>query len=222
MSRHLVRINAPKTWKIPKKRFTFITKPRGSHAAKMGLPLLVVLRDILRYVRNSREAKKLLNSEDILVDGNKTKDIKRGVGLFDILSIPRIKENYRIYTNKQGKIDLQRTPQAGIKPCKIIGKTLVNGKVQLNLYDGNNILADNSYKVGDTIVLEIPTKRIINHFKLEKDSVVYITGGKHLGYTGQVESVSGNKVICKSEDELLIIPKRYAFILGKNNSIINI
>lgn len=222
MRKHLVRINTPRTWQIHRKRFTFISKPIGSHPISMGLPLVVILRDILGYVKTAREAKKLVLNEEILVDGTRTKDIRRTVGLFDLLSIPKIKENYRIYI-KNGKIALQKNSEEKVKPCKIIGKTLVNGRVQLNLHDGNNILADNSYKVNDTLVLEIPSKKILHHFKLDKGSIVYITGGKHLGDIGTVNSISDNNIICKNNDgQLFIMPKAYAFVLGKDKSIITI
>ncbi len=222
MSRHLVRINAPRTWKIPRKTFVFITKPRGSHKTSMGLPLLTILRDILQYVKTSAEAKKVVQNEEILVDGKRVKDTKRIIGLFDILSIQKLKENYRIYINKKGKIALQKTSD-NIKPCKIIGKTLVNGKVQLNLYDGSNFFADNSYKVGDTVVLETLSKKILHHFKLEKGSVVYIMGGNHLGDFGIVESVSGSNILCRNnEGQVFVMPKYYAFVIGKDKAVITI
>jgi len=222
MSRHLVRINAPRTWQIPRKSITFITKPHGSHPTELSLPLLIILRDILHYAGNAREAKKLALNEEILVDGKRVKDIKRSIGLFDILSIPKIKEHYRIFINRHGKVSLQKSIEEKLKPCKIIGKTLVNGKIQLNLHDGNNIFADNSYKVGDTVVLELPSKKILHHFKLEKGSTVYITGGKHIGDTGKIESIS-DSIVCKNnESQVFIMPKYYAFVLGKEKSVITI
>ena len=46
-------------------------------------------------------------------------------------------EYFRVMLNKKGKIDLAKITkeEAFLKPCKIIGKTMVRGKLQLNLFE---------------------------------------------------------------------------------------
>ncbi|MBI2545575.1 30S ribosomal protein S4e [Candidatus Woesearchaeota archaeon] len=222
MSRHLVRISAPKTWPIKRKGITFIVKPRGSHPAEQGLPLLVVLRELLHFADTAREVKRLLHTEELLVDGRRVKDHKRIVGLFDVITIPKIKENYRMHLNRQGKIAAMKVADANLKPCKIIGKTMVAGKVQLNLHDGKNLFGDNSSKVGDTLLLEVPDQKIVQQLRLERGAAVYITKGKHLGSIGIVESISDSGLVCKSDAHTFLMPKAYAFVLGKGKSAIQV
>ncbi len=223
MSRHLARMNAPRTWAVRRKGIMFIAKPRGGHPTEHGLPLVVILRDILKYVKNTREARRLVNTEEVLIDGKRVKDVRRNVGLFDVLSIPKIKEHYRVYLSRQGKVAIVKAAEEKIKPAKIIGKRLVDGKVQLNLYDGNNLFGDNSYKVGDTIVLDLPSKKIAHHYKLEKGAIIYMTGGKHLGDIGRIENVTDTGIVCKTkEGDVFLMPKQYAFVIGKEKSVITI
>ena len=128
--------------------------------------------------------------------------------------------------DKQGKISMVKIKkeEASLKPCKIIGKTIVNGKLQLNLFDGKNILASSgAYKVGDTLLLSLPDKKITKHLKLDKKSAIFLTGGKHIGETGNVEDVVENRIIYKNhEGELVETSKKYAFVVGDSKPLITI
>ena len=131
-----------------------------------------------------------------------------------------INEYFRVILNKKGKIDLIKISkeESLVKPCKIIGKSMVKGKLQLNLFDGKNIIVDKGpYKVGDSLVLSLPEQKIVNHLKLEKKSSIFLTGGKHIGETGNVEDIIENKIIYKDENGSLIeTSKDYAFVIRKN------
>ena len=111
-----------------------------------------------------------------------------------------------------------------MKPFKIIGKTITKRKLQLNFFDGSNILVDkDSYKVGDTLLLSLPEKKIAKHLKLDKKSTIFLTGGKHIGETGNVEDIIENRIIYKNTDGNLIeTSKKYAFVIGDNKSSIKI
>ena len=148
------------------------------------------------------------------------------MGIFDTIEFSNINENFRVIADKNGKIGLAKIKkeEVSLKPCKIIGKTAVRGKIQLNLFDGNNMLTDNkSYKVGDTLLLELPDKKIAKHLKLDKKSAILLTGGKHIGETGHVEGISGNKIIYKNPNgELVETSKKYAFVVGDSKPLITI
>ena len=127
---------------------------------------------------------------------------------------------------QEGKIDLIKInkEESLLKPCKIIGKTIVRGKLQLNLFDGKNILADkNLYKVGDTLLLSLPGQKISKHLKLDKKSAIFLTGGKHIGEIGNVEDIIKNKVIYKNnKGDLIETSKKYAFVIGDSKPLIKL
>ena len=80
--KHLKRYKAPKTWPIHPKEKTWTVKPAaGPHAIEDSLSLLVVVRDILGIADNAREAKRIINSGNVLIDGRVKKDYKYPVGL---------------------------------------------------------------------------------------------------------------------------------------------
>ena len=229
MSRHLKRYFAPKTWKIKRKGIVFVTKPSpGPHNMGMSLPLNVILRDILNYANNSRETKFLVANKNIMVDGTRRKDYKFPVGLFDVLSLKEIDEHFRVILDKKGILDLIKIgkKESTVKPCKITGKSAVKGKIQLNLYDGRNLIMGKSdYKIGDTILVNFGKKNleVKEHIKLDKNIQIYLTGGKHIGQTGKVQDIIGNRIVYKTEKgDVVETLKKYAFPIGKDKPVITL
>lgn len=224
---HLKRLAAPKTWDIKRKGIKFVTKPSpGPHSLEEGIPFSVLLRDILKNADTLREIKKILHMNEIKIDGKIRKDFRYPIGLFDTIEFKNINEYFRVILSRKGKIELVKIKkeEVQLKPCKIIGKTTVNGKLQLNLYDGKNILVHNStYKVGDTLLLELPEQKISKHLKLDKKSIIFLTGGKHIGEIGNVEDIAESKIIYKDkEGNLIETSKKYAFVVGDVKPLITL
>lgn len=224
---HLKRLAAPKTWNIRRKGHKFVTKPNaGPHGLDAGVPVSILLKEILNYGSTTREVKKILSTSTVKIDGKVRKDLRFPVGMFDAIEIASINEHFRIILNKKGKLDLIRIKkeEAALKPCKIIGKTMVRGKLQLNLFDGKNILVENhDCNVGDTVLLTLPEHKISKHLKLSKKSVIFLTGGRHIGETGSVEDIAQDKVIYKDNSGNSIQTlKKYAFVVGEDKPLITL
>jgi len=229
MSQHLKRYFAPKTWKAKKKGLVYITKPSpGTHKIRMSLPLNVVLRDILNYANTNREVKFMLNKKTIKVDGIRRKDYRFPVGLFDVLSLKDTDEHFRVILDEKGKIDLIKIgkDESTLKPSKITGKTTIKGKTQLNLYDGKNVIvSDNNYKVGDTALVNFSEKKfhIKDLVKLDKNSLIYLTGGKHIGKIGKIQDIIGKRIVYKTDKgDVVETLKKYAFPIGKDKPMITL
>ena len=102
---HLKRIAAPRTWLVQRKENTFIIRPKpGAHSLEYGLSLGVILRDVLKVGKTLAEVKKILNNKEILVDGKRRKDYRFIVGLFDVISIPALKQYHRVSLDNKGRI----------------------------------------------------------------------------------------------------------------------
>ncbi|MBN2458017.1 30S ribosomal protein S4e [Candidatus Woesearchaeota archaeon] len=223
---HLKRLAVPRTWDIDKKKNKFIMRSNpGGHRQDESVPLVVLFRDMLKKAKTVSEVKYILNNKIVLKNGVKQTDVKAPVGLFDVITLPEIKASYRIILNKKGKICAVGIDSADANklPLKIRDKTLVKGgKVQLNFSNGGNMIIDkNNYSTGDVIVVDIDTKKMSAHIKLEKGCVVYLTGGKHSGITAAVEDIKGDKLVFKvGPDEIFETSKEYAFAIGKDKPII--
>jgi len=229
MKSHLKRLAAPKTWPILRKVSTFTTRPKpGAHPLELGLPLSVLMKEVLSIgTRTTKEAKKVIDAGKVLVDGKVAKDYRRIVGLMDVVSFPALKQHYRIVLNAKGKL----TPlsvnddEAGVKITRIVRKTTIKkGKIQVTLNDGTNLLLDkNDYKVGDSLVMEVPSHKVKQHIPLAKGNFAYLLGGKHIGRKGSIKAIEGKTVWFidenKQETETLV---SYVMIVGTSKPEVTI
>jgi len=228
MSRHLKRHFAPKTWKIKRKGIKYVTKPSpGAHKKEASLPLNVILRDILGYANSNREVKYILEKKNVGIDGVRRRDHRFPVGLLDVLSLDDTNEYFRVILDKKGKIGLIgiKKEESKLKLCKIIGKNMIKGKTQLNLHDGKNILLQGgNYKVGDSILLKLGKKyEIKEKIGFDKNVLVFLTGGRHIGEIGKVQDIIGNRVLYETEKGGIIeTSKDDVFPVGKDKPLIKL
>jgi len=230
VKQHLSRLAMPKTWPIKRKGIKFIIKPKSSRKMKYCIPLVIVIKDLLKYAKTRKEVKKIINEGNVLINKSKPRDIKTGLGLMDVLEFPKLKEQYRILLNKQGKFRVMKisAKEAGVKPCKITGKRNLKGKkLQINLDDGSNLLdTKGNYKVGDSLLVDTEKRKAKEHIPLEKGAVVYLTGGNNVNAVGTVEGFkefSGTRqanIILKVSGKTLETKKDYALAIGKGKPAI--
>ena len=227
VKQHYKRLAIPRTWQLQRKGITFVTRPHpGAHPFTLGMSLSTLLKEILHLVKTSREVRVILSKGDVLVDGVVRKDPRHCVGFLDTISIPSIKSYYRITLSKRGKIialpiSLEETKK---KISKIKGKTIVkNGKFQINTDDYNFLVDKDTYHTGDSLLLEIPSRKIKETLRLEKGALIMLTGGKHIGDQGVVEEIQGAKILFKtSQGTLSETLRTYALVLGKGKSVIHL
>jgi len=219
---HQKRLSAPKTVKVPRKVSKWIVKPSPGPHNKEAVPLLVIVRDYLQLADTAREARRIIAAGEILVDGVPRKDYKFPVGLFDVVSIPKLDLNYRIVFDEKGRYVPIEITDPDLKLYKITGKTMVKGgRIQLNLFDGTNILGSNEYKTKDSILMKIPEKEVVDHLKFEEGALVMVTGGTHAGEIGRlkeykvVRSSAPNLVTIEVEGNEYTTIEDYVFVIGK-------
>ncbi|MDO8556699.1 MAG: 30S ribosomal protein S4e [Nanoarchaeota archaeon] len=224
MGNHLKSLAAPKSWPIPRKRFVFITKQHpGPHTLETSMPLSVVLRDVVKVLFLAREMKKIVAAGKVLVNGVVRKELKFPVGIFDTISIPDADVHVRLVYNPFGQFSVAKVKKDRVAAhyVKILGKTIVKGgKVQLNFFDGSNMLvAKDDFKVGDTLVLY--DGKVKQHLPFAKGALMYLVAGKHMGKTGSLEEVytfngsQPDRVLLGAGKEKLDTLRSYAFVIDK-------
>lgn len=194
MKKHLKRLPAPRSWGIARKTQFWAPKPSpGPHAMDRSVPIGLILRDMLRVCDTAREARHILNSRGVLVDGRPAINMKFPVGLMDVLTLKETKTHYRMMVDTRGRMALVPLEDADAewKLCRIEDKTTVRGgKTQLNLHDGRNLLlAKNQYKTGATLKLKLPGQDVMAHYEMAPGAASLITGGKHVGELAHVLDV---------------------------------
>src|SRR3989338_5668879 len=117
---HLKRIAAPNTWKIKRKSHIWISRPNaGAHSLRQSVSLNTAMKEIIKCAKTSSEVKIILNTKTVLVDGKRRKEPKFPVGLMDVLSLPDIKQSYRMLISKKGTIYAAdvKSGEELLKPC---------------------------------------------------------------------------------------------------------
>lgn len=192
---HLKRQNISKNWPIVKKGNTFVVKP----LSKKGIPLLMVLRDLLKIAKTREEVKTAIQRKHLLINNRTVKDERIGMTLFDTLSILPSKTNYRLGLSEKGKFELNKIKEdeANNKISKIINKRIIKGKkIQLNLNDGGNFLIEPKFNcmTNDSVVINFKNRKIEKCLPLKEKSNIIVFAGKHSGKTGQIEEIKERKM----------------------------
>lgn len=223
------RLTAPRFWPIERKQGKFIISPRpGPHSKKTCMPLGLILRDVFKYAANIKEAKAILNSGKIKVDGIVRKDYKFSVGLMDIITLGdesfMILPGHNVFYFKK----LKKT-ETSTKLLKIKNKVCNAGKIQLNFHDGTNMLVDsNKYKTNDVVLYDLEKKQIKEVLELKKGSTILISSGKSSGDVGKVEKIivtrssQPNMVVVKTGDKRIAVPIGFVFIVGDEKPVIDL
>ena len=225
VKRHLKRLFMPKTWELKKKCKKFVTRPHPSgHPLDNTLSLNMLLRDVLNLAKTRKEVKKILQHNEIYVNGKVQKDEKNSIGLLDILSIKELNKNYRIVMDSLGRLNVKEVDkkETELIPCKITGKTYIKkGKKQLNCFNGFNIITedDTKYKVGDVILYDYVKKKIVESYHLEKGAKAYIIRGKYRGTLCDVDKIEKNTITFTANKQTYVTNKDYALALGKQIKI---
>ena len=223
MGRHQKRVAAPTSWPVTRKTHAWVIGANaGPHSKETGIPLLVVVRDMLKVANSAREAKRIINEGNILVDGIPRKDYKYITGLFDIVSLPVVNEHYRILLDANNRFKLYKEGPGAGKLCRINNKTsLKKGAVQLNLHDGSNMLASNDYKTFDTVLLSLPDRKITKHIAYKPGNLAMVVGGEHSGEIGKIKQIrkvrgSGTNMVVLSNEKEFETIENYVFVIGES------
>ncbi len=188
---HLKRQSAPTSWPIERKGTTYVVK--SNFSVKDGIPVLVILRDMLKLAQNRSEVKRIIHSNQILVNERLVKDEKNNILFFDTLNIIPLKKHYRMELSEKGKFYLQeiKENEANKKIAKIINKKILKGKkTQLNLSDGRNILSDMKCNINDSVIVNLKEGKIEKCLPLKEKAKIIIFAGKHIGKSGEIEKLN--------------------------------
>merc|ERR1712079_333521 len=189
--KHLKRLNAPKHWMLDKLTGLFAPRPTtGPHKLRECLPLIVFLRNRLKYALTGDEVKKILKQRLIKVDGKVRTDSTYPAGFMDVVTIDKTGENFRLLYDVKGRFTVHRitAEEAKYKLCKVrrvdIGK---KGVPYLVTNDARTIrYPDPLCEVHDTIVVDIKTGKILDLIKFDTGNLAMVVGGRNMGRVGLI------------------------------------
>lgn len=195
---YLKRHKIPKNWPIKRKGTAYVAKPRFS--TNKGIPLLIILRDMLKIAQTRKEVKRAIHSKHILLNGKSIKDEKHSVLLFDTITIVPSGNSYRLNLSDKGKFMIEeiKEDEANKKVAKVVNKKILKGKkTQLNLSDGRNFLSDVKCAMNDSVIIDFKGKKIDKCLPLKEKAKVIVFAGKHSGEKGTIDKIDSERKMAK-------------------------
>jgi len=200
-AKHLKTLPAPVDWPIHRKEVKWVVKPSaGPHPIRRCFPLLLIVRELLGLAKNRSEAKTMISSGHVKVDGKEKLKDDYPVGSMDVVEISAINKIFRVLPSNKGLVlhPIEKG-EKDYKLCKIVGKkTVENGQVQLNLHDGKNVLLkigdprqpkEDVYHIHDVLKMRIPENEILAHLKFEDGILGLVDRGKNMGIFVEVTKI---------------------------------
>ncbi|KAL3216139.1 hypothetical protein MRX96_033162 [Rhipicephalus microplus] len=198
--KHLKRLNAPKSWMLDKLGGVFAPRPStGPHKLRESLPLIIMLRNRLKYALTGAEVKKIVKQRLIKVDGKVRTDTNYPAGFMDVVTIEKTGESSSGCCGPQGSALPHHTRRAhhSATPTPLI-------------------------KVNDTVKVDLATGKIDDYIKFDSGNMCMVTGGHNLGRVGIITSRERHPGsfdivhVKDSQGHSFATRLNYIFVIGKS------
>ncbi len=219
---HIKKTVMPKTWPVPRKgkKKRYVAVP--SHGTNKGISLLFLIRDVLKVAATRKEVRHMTLNGMVKINNRIRADENFPVNVLDVVNLVAGKDEryYRLeIVNKKFNLVVIDAKDSGSKIVKIIGKKILSdGKVQMNLRDGQNFLTKDKFSVGDSVLLDTKKDKITKVLSLKKGAKVEIISGKHAGEKGELigfeELVRGRNYEIKLENSTVRLPYKTILVIA--------
>jgi len=229
--KHLKRLNAPKHWMLSKMDGIWAPRPsQGPHKLRESLPLLLILRNRLKYALTGKESKMICMEKHVTVDGKVRTDPHFPAGFMDVVEIKRSNDVFRLVYDTKGRFVLHRIDEneKKYKLCRVKAVSLTNKAVPyLVTHDGRTIrYPDPAIRVNDTIKVDIDSGKILADgiVRFDVGNSVMITKGRNTGRVGtltHIEHHPGSFNIATVRDESgnsFSTRTENVFVIGQGNT----
>lgn len=162
----------------------------GPHKLRECMPLIVFLRNRLKYALTRREVTSIVMQRLVKVDHKIRTDATYPAGFMDTITIEKTGESFRLMYDTKGRFIIHRiTPEeAEYKLCRV--KKVQVGQKGIPFvitHDGRTIrYPDPLIRANDTVKFNLKTNTIDDFVKFDNGNVAMITSGHNIGRVGVV------------------------------------
>ena len=228
--KHLKRINAPRHWMLGKMDGAFAPRPStGPHKLRECLPLVLALRNRLKYAITGMEAKQICMQKHVKVDGKVRTDPTYPAGFMDVIEMEASGDQFRLLYDCKGRFVLHRISddEKKFKLCRVQSSYVTAKKIPvISTHDGRTIrYPDPSIKLNDTIKFNMQEGTISAFIKFEIGATCIITKGRNTGRVGVISSVErhpGSFDIVTVKDavsNIFATRLQNIFVIGKDDKV---
>eukprot|EP01007_Sphenomonas_quadrangularis_P003943 NODE_891_length_1109_cov_979.941509_g728_i0.p1 GENE.NODE_891_length_1109_cov_979.941509_g728_i0~~NODE_891_length_1109_cov_979.941509_g728_i0.p1 ORF type:complete len:270 (+),score=83.99 NODE_891_length_1109_cov_979.941509_g728_i0:73-882(+) len=188
---HLKRLNAPHHWMLDKLGGVYAPRPRpGPHKLRECLPLMLIIRNRLKYAMNAREVMFITKKRFVKVDGKVRTDPKFPAGFMDVLTIDKTNDKFRLLFDVKGRFNLVKIPVEETKKKLLKVKRLMYAANRVPFavcHDGRTIrYPDPNLKVNDTVIYDLEENKALDFIRFKPGTMAMVTGGANTGRVGEI------------------------------------
>jgi len=192
--KHLKRLNAPKHWMLGRLDGVFAPRPStGPHKLRECLPLIIILRNRLKYAFTRSEANIICQERCVKIDGKVRTDMNFPAGFMDVLSLEKSSDLFRVLYDVKGRFVLHNITEeeSKYKLARVNKIEYTKKKIPyLVTHDGRTIrYPDPTIKVNDVIKIDISTGEIKDFISFGVGNLVMITHGANTGRIGTLNHI---------------------------------
>jgi len=223
--------NAPKHWMLSKLDGVHAPKTSaGPHKMRESVPLIILLRNRLKYALTGAEANAICMQELVKVDGRIRTDMYFPAGFMDVVSVEKSGDYFRLLYDTKGRFTLNRLTRSeketNMKLCRVVKSSTTKGKIPYVVtHDGRTIrYPDPLVKVNDSIEVDLESGKIITLYKFAIGNICMLTGGRNTGRVGIIQSIEKHPgsfdivTIRDSEGNTFATRKQNVFIMGNETT----
>ena len=190
--KHLKRIAAPKHWMLDKMGGVYTVRPSsGPHKLRECLPLVLLLRNRLKYALTRREVMYITFQRMVKVDGKVRADPRFPTGFMDVVSLEKTGEHFRMLYDEKGRFVVHRiTPEeAKFKLCRVTKLAMAHGGVPYLVTNDSRTIRypDPKINANDTVKVDLATGKIVDFVHFEVGNLCMTTGGRNTGRVGIIQ-----------------------------------
>lgn len=178
---HQKRLSAPRHYPVDRKEMTYTTTMEGSRSKEEGIPVVVLLRDLLGYADTKKEAKEIVRKGKVRRNGNVVSDIRDGIGVMDAVEVGD--QTFRVLPGEE-ELKLVETDDAR-RAARIESKRKNGDQFVYGLRGGENKASEEEYSTGSSLIGG-------EEFPLENGVEALVLGGKHAGELVEVQELHEN------------------------------
>jgi len=199
------RLNAPKHWMLSKMGGIYAPRPTaGPHKLRECLPVMLILRNRLKYALTRKECMMIVMRRLIQIDGKVRSDMNYPAGFQDVITIAKTNEIFRLLYDVRGRFVLHKIndKEAKFKLCRVI-KISTGNKATVGVnpfvhgqgsavsflvtHDGRTVrYPDPAIKTHDTVKFDLTTGRIVERIPFDVNALAIITKGANTGRVGNI------------------------------------
>ncbi len=189
-NRHIKRLASSKYIHVDRKVQPYVSKPNpGRHTLDSSISISTALKEKLAVASNAKEAKLILKSGNVQVNGKVVKDTRYPLGFGDLVHFKPSNESFAVSVGSKGVVKFEKvTGKEHAHIFKVVGKYLAKGnKDMIRLHDGTVMPSSKEVKVNDSV--HVKEGKVHDVLKLQSGARCLVVKGLHASESGVIKEI---------------------------------